>query len=288
MPDPAKVLALVRRAVGLARRTPGRRGSVVHLDESADDVMVVGDLHGHLHNFAAALKTAALHENPGRHLVLQELVHDPRVDPDGDVGDLSHRLLDVVCALKGQYPERVHYLPGNHELSELTNRSIAKNGVPLNRLFRMGLETSYGEAAGAIREAYDELFRALPLAVRTPNRVFVCHTVPEVRQLDAFDPGVLAADEWPPESLLRGGSVYAMTWGRDESIEAAERFAAIVDADLFVCGHQPCDDGFRRANDRLVVLDGTDPLPAFCLFPARGPITMDRIMQGTRHLGGAG
>ena len=285
MPDPLKVLATIRRAAILARATPGRRGGVVSLGESAVDVMVVGDLHGHLHNFAAALKIAALADHPGRHLVLQELVHDPRTDPDGDAGDLSHRLLDVVCALKCQFPDRVHYLPGNHEISELTGRSIAKNGVPLNSLFRKGLETSYGEAAQAIRSAYDELFRALPLAVRTANRVFVCHTIPELRQLEGFDPTVLAADEWPPESVLRGGSVYAMTWGRDASIEAADAFATIVDADFFECGHQPIDEGFRRMNDRMVVVDATDPLPAYCLFPARGPITIDGLMAGTRHLG---
>ena len=68
------------------------------------------------------------------------------------------------------------------------------------------------------------------------------------------------------------------------SIEAADRFAAIVDADLFVCGHQPCDEGFRRANDRMVLLDGTDPLPGYCLFPARGEISMDRLMAGTKHI----
>lgn len=284
MPDPNKILAAVRRAATLARATPGRAGGVVHLGESAADVLVVGDLHGHLHNFSAALKLANLAQNPRRHLVLQELVHDPRTDPDGDEGDLSHRLVDVVCALKCQYPDRVHYLPGNHEISELTGRSIAKRGVPLNRLFRQGLETSYGPMAGAIREAYDDLFRSLPLAIRTPNRVFVCHTIPEVGQLETFDPEVLATTEWPVESMTRGGSVYALTWGRDTSTEAADRFAAIVDADLFVCGHQPCDEGFRRANDRMLILDGTDPLPAACLFPAQGPITMDRLLAGTGPL----
>jgi Calcineurin-like phosphoesterase len=282
MPDPIKILATVRRAAELARATPGRSGSVVTLGESATDVLVVGDLHGHIHNFAAALKVAALATNPGRHFVVQELVHDPRTDPDGSEGDLSHRLVDVVCALKCQYPDRVHYLPGNHELSELTGRSIAKKGVPLNSLFRLGLENSYGAMAGAIREAYDVLFRSLPLAIRTPNRVFVCHTIPEARQMDTFDPSVLAADEWTPESLVRGGSVYAMTWGRDTSIEAADRFAQIVDADLFVCGHQPCDEGFKRANDRLVILDGTDPIGAYCLFPARGPIGIDDLLADVK------
>lgn len=284
MPDPTKILATVQRATELARATPGRSGSVVKLGDGVEDVIVMGDLHGYVHNFAGLMKVAGLAANPGRHMVVQELVHDPRTDPDEGPGDLSHRLVDLVCALKCQFPDRVHYLPGNHELSEVTGRSIAKNGVPLNALFRRGIESSYGEMAGSIQAAYVELFRTLPLAVRTPNRVFLCHTVPDAPYLEGFDASVLAADEWPPESLARGGAVYAMTWGRDTSIETADRFAEIVDADLFICGHQPCDEGFRRANDRLLILDGTDSLPAFCLFSAKGPMTMDRLVAGVGRL----
>ncbi len=277
MPDPQKILATVRRATGLFRNTAGRTGSLLHLD-SAEDVLVVGDLHGHLHTFAAAMKMADLANHPRRHFIVQELVHDPRTDPDGDIGDLSHRVIDVVCALKCQIPDRVHYLPGNHELSELTGRSIAKLGVPLNALFRKGVARSYGESADAIVSAYHDLFRNLPLAAVTPNRVMICHTVPDGRYMDNFDADILTASEWPAESLVRGGSVYAMTWGRDTDPANVDRFAQLVDADLFVCGHQPCDEGFRKANDRVLIIDGTDPNPYACLFPAKGPISMDELV----------
>lgn len=282
MPDPRKVLYTIRRAVDLGRRTAGRAGSVVTLGQDTQDVMVVGDLHGHIHNFVAAMKMAALDKNPLRHLVVQELVHDTRADSDGEKPDLSHRLIDLVCALKCQYPDRVHYLPGNHELSELTGRSIAKNRIPLNELFRQGIETSYGEHAGEIRAAYDQLFQSLPLAIRTPNRVFLCHTVPDERDLDAFDTTILDSTEWTPEALKRGGSVYAMTWGRDTTIETADRFAQMMDADLFVIGHHPCDAGFRRANDRVLALDATDPQAACVLIPAQKSLTMDEIVAGVR------
>ena len=67
--------------------------------------MVVGDLHGNLPAFKKVLLAAALDRHPGRHLVLQELIHGPLSYP-GDGGDRSHQLLDVVAALKCQYPER--------------------------------------------------------------------------------------------------------------------------------------------------------------------------------------
>ena len=66
---------------------------------------------------------------------------------------------------------------------------------------------------------------------------------PTSRDLDALDLELLKADTWPEESMKRHGTIYALTWGRDTDPERADRFAAMVDADWFVTGHQPCDDG---------------------------------------------
>lgn len=283
MPDPLKVLATVRKATELTRRTPGRSGSVVRLDD-ADEVMVVGDLHGNLRAFRWALAESALDRHPGRHLVLQELVHE--INKSGeDRPDLSHRLVDLVSALKCQYPERVHLILGNHELSELTGRVIGKDGRALNALFRQGIETSYGPMAGDVYQAYLNFFAALPIAVRTSNRVFICHTIPDGYDLDRVDLDVLDAETWPPESMKRGGAIYAMTWGRDVSAETVDRFAAMVDADLVVTGHQPCDEGFRQANHRQLIVDGTDPYPAYCRFPARDPVSIDALVDSVKVLG---
>jgi hypothetical protein len=279
MLDPTKILATIHRASGLFRSTPGRSGSVVTLaPESVSDVLVVGDLHGHIDIFTQVLKRAALAANPKRHLVLQELAHDTRVDPDEGQIDRSHRLIDLVCALKCQFPARVHYLLGNHELSELTERSISKGGFALNSLFAQGVEGDYKERAPEFIAAYRSLYAALPVAIRLPNRVLLCHTVPDARDFDRLDLSALAGDSWPEESLQRGGTIYALTWGRDVSPETADRFAALIDADLFVTGHQPCDEGFRQANHRQIILDGTDPTPAYCLFDAVTPATIERLI----------
>jgi hypothetical protein len=282
MPDPQKILATVRKATALMRATPGRLGGVIAPDQ-AEDVMVVGDLHGNLPAFRSALAVAALHQHPGRHLVLQELVHEIN-KYDEDVPDRSHRLVDLVAALKCQYPDRVHLILGNHELSELTGRIIGKDGQALNLRFRMGLERAYGARTNEVYQAYLEFFAALPLAVRTPNRVFICHTLPDGRHLDTLDLDLLKADQWPDEALKRGGTIYALTWGRDTSVETADRFAAMVDADWFVTGHQPCSQGFRQAGPRQLIIDGTNPLPAYVLFPARGPVTIESLLASARTL----
>ena len=284
MPDPDKVLTTIRRAAALFRATPGRAGGVVTLSpETADDVLVVGDLHGNIPAFKLVLQATAFAAHPKRHLVLQELIHGPRMYPD-DRGDRSHQLVDLVCALKCQYPDRVHLILGNHELSELTGRPIAKNGTALNALFRVGINTAYGERGADVYAAYLDLFASLPLVVRTPNRVLMCHTIPDGPELDVLDLDVLNQDTWPPDALKRHGTVYNMTWGRDTAPETIDRFAAMVDADWFVTGHQPCDDGFRQANHRQIIIDGTDPYPAYCLFPAADPVTLETLLEGVRIL----
>src|SRR4051812_45433350 len=187
MPDPEKLLVSIRRATDLFRSTRGRRGGVISLD-SAEEVMVVGDLHGNIPAFRKVLEVSALKQNHGRHLVLQELIHGHRHYPD-DGGDKSHQLVDLVSALKCSCPDRVHLILGNHELSELTGRVIGKNGMQLNDQFRRGITTAYRPRDEAIYQAYRDLFAALPLAVRTPNRVFLCHTIPDPIYLDTIDVG---------------------------------------------------------------------------------------------------
>ncbi|MGB2612619.1 MAG: metallophosphoesterase [Isosphaeraceae bacterium] len=282
MPDPQEILATIRKATELMRSTPGRSGSVVAFDD-ADEVMVVGDLHGNLPAFSQALAIAALDWYPRRHLVLQELVHEINKNDD-DRPDRSHRLVDLVSALKCQYPQRVHLILGNHELSELTGRIIGKDGHALNLRFRQGMELAYGARTQEVYEAYLVLFAALPLAVRTPNRVFVCHTLPDARYLEDLDLALLQADHWPEEAMKRGGTIYALTWGRDNTPETADRFAAMVDADWFITGHQPCDEGFRQANHRQIIIDGTNPHPAYCLFPAFGAVTIESLLESTHIL----
>jgi hypothetical protein len=152
--------------------------------------------------------------------------------------------------------------------------------VALNALFRQGIDTAYGEASGAIYDAYRGMFAALPLAVRTLNRVFLCHTIPDPPDLDRFDPSIFDVETWPAEAMARRGSVYAITWGRDTEPETVDRFAEIVDADWFITGHQPCDEGYRKANHRQIIVDGTDPYPAYCLFTTHEPTTIEALLNG--------
>src|SRR4029079_6369156 len=97
--------------------------------------------------------------------------------------------------LKNQFPRQVHYLPGNHELAQWTNRPVLKADENLNALFQEGVTEAYGPEFGPpIYAVYLELFQVLPVAVRAPNRVLICHSMPSGSALPAFDPGRLETD----------------------------------------------------------------------------------------------
>jgi hypothetical protein len=276
MPDPERLLSTLQRAAQCFRATPGRRGRVVHL-EAAQEVLVVGDLHGNLENFRLLLGIADLGHNAGRYLVLQEVIHGPHYYPAG--GDKSHQLLDLTAALKCQYPHQVHFLLGNHELAQATARRISKTELDLNQTFREGVASAYGPLAVNIYTAYQSLFAVAPVVLHTPNRVLLSHSLPPGARLPEFDPIALEREESTEADLLPGGSVHMVVWGRDTRRENVAAFLKLMDADLLVTGHIPCDRGFDLPNDLQLILDCAGTPGGYCLFPCDRPLTHEELVS---------
>jgi hypothetical protein len=281
MPDADRLLRTLNQAAAAFRAMPGRRGRVVYLEQAAE-VMVVGDLHGHLENFKRVLERAQLASHAGRHLVLQEVIHGHYRYPAG--GDKSHQLLDLIGALTCQFPRQVHFLLGNHELSQWTNQLIAKGDDDFNQLFREGVGTAYLSRAKEVYAAYLDLLAAAPLAVRTENRVFLSHSQPSARRLEKFNLQVLEQEEQSSEDLRFGGSVHALLWGRDTSAATAAAFLQKVDADWLITGHIPCEQGFEVPNDRQIILDADGAPACYCLFSADRPVTQGKLLEGVGTL----
>lgn len=270
------MLTHLRQAVALIRATPGRRGHVVNL-ENCTEVLVAGDLHGHVAHFQTLLKRADLANNPTRHFILQEVIHGKFRYPKG--GDKSHQLVDLFAALKGQFPKQVHYLPGNHELAQWTDRPVLKADENQNALFREGVNEAYGPTFGPqIYAAYLELFQACPAVIRAPNGVLICHSLPATRSLALFDPARLERETYSAEDLQPGGSLHSLVWGRDTSADAAANFLRKMGAELLVSGHIACNEGFAVPNDRQVVLDCAETPAGYVLFPANHPLTHQELV----------
>ncbi|HJZ92985.1 MAG TPA: metallophosphoesterase [Gemmataceae bacterium] len=282
MPDPDRLLRTLYKAADAVRQTPGRKGRFVQIHD-VEEVLVAGDLHGHLGNFQAVYKLADLANHPRRHLVLQEAIHGKTRYPGG--GDKSHQLVDLFAALKCQLPRQVHLLMGNHELAQWTNRMIIKDEKDLNALFREGVTEAYGaEKAPQIYDAYLRLFGLLPLGLRTPNRVFISHSLPREKAVDRFELRHLETDSFPAEDLTLGGSVYELVWGRDTRAETCAAFLKKVDCDWLVSGHVACEGGYANPNPRQIILDCCDNPAAYALLPADRPLTAEEFTGSVRVL----
>jgi hypothetical protein len=267
----------LRQAIALVRATPGRRGHTVALADCTD-VLVAGDLHGHVGHFQALLKVADLGNHPGRHFVMQEAIHGKFRYPGG--GDKSHQLVDLFAALKCQFPRRVHYLPGNHEMAQWTGRQVLKADEDLNVLFEEGVRAAYGPKFGPeVYQTYLELFKALPVAAWAPNRVLVAHSLPPAQTMARFDPDRLYLDTYDDKDFDIGGTVHSLLWGRDTSVVNAADFLRRMDADLLVSGHIASDAGFAVPNDRQVIVDCAESPAGYVLFPADRPLTHAELVS---------
>jgi hypothetical protein len=275
MPDPIRLLRTLRQAVQHFRDTPGRQGRLVLLEQPTD-VLAAGDLHGNVENFRLLLEKAALGKHPGRHVVFQEVIHGPHRYPTG--GDKSHQLLDLIAALKCQYPARVHFLIGNHELSQWTRRRIGKAEMDLNELFRQGVGSAYGPQAAEVYAAYLDLFAATPLALRIPNGVLLTHSLPSPVNLTPAFPTCLEKEQPSEADLLPGGYVHSLVWGRDVSEANAAAFLKRMNAKWLITGHIPCDRGFELPNAHQIILDSLGAQAGYCLFPADRELSRDELL----------
>lgn len=263
-------------------QTPGREGSTVILStDLAQDLMVTGDLHGNRRNFNLIRRVAALQQNPRRHLVLQEVCHGGPTYPENG-GCMSHTLLEDVAKLTAQFPGRVHFILGNHELAELTDYPIQKNKQMLNLLFRLGLQQMYGPSTEKIREAYSQFLLSCPLGVRLPEGIFITHSVPN---LDArpFDCTIFQRRPEPTEYFDRD-SIFELVWGRDYRPENVAAFATMVEARVLINGHEPCADGFCTPNQHQVILDCCAEKACYVILPVGHPLTQEEIVGRIQRL----
>ena len=269
MPDPIRLQITLRRAIDQLKRLPVRRGRVIEL--TGDEVVVAGDLHGHVANFQAIYQYANLAKYPGRHLVVQELIHGMFRYPLG--GDKSHQLIDLIATLAVQFPGRVHYLMGNHELAQWTNQTILKNEDDYLELFRQGIDQAYGSEATAIEALYMELFSRLPIAIRAANGLLLTHSLPRARAVALLDPALLERDDLPMACYMSPGPCYSIVWGRDTTPGNVAAYLKVMKAEYLVTGHIVCDAGYEFTGLRHLIVDGSHQPCAVATLPLQRPIT---------------
>lgn len=250
MNDPITDANTYHQAAGINREDPLRRGSLIHLPDYGQVVMT-GDIHGHERNLNKLKKYADLQHTPARHVILHELIHAEPPAPMAD--DMSHLVLLAGARWMIEFPGQIHFLQSNHELAQMTGKEICKGGRVVTRDFERGLNTTYGPRADQVLQAVYDFIESFPLAARTANRIFLSHTLPNLRDLAAFDPEVVNRP-LTAEDFSEGGAVYTMVWGRHHPPRLLATLAESFDVDCFICGHQPQDTGYQVLHDRMIIL----------------------------------
>ena len=271
-----------QQAARLNREDPYRRGSTLHFPDFGQLVMT-GDLHGHQRNFNKLKKYADLGHCPARHVVLHELIH---ADPAEMLAeDMSHRVMLAAAAWKIEFPDQIHFLQSNHELAQLTGKEICKAGRVVTRDFVRGLTAAYRNGSDQVLHAVHSFIESFTLAARTSNRIFLSHSLPDIRDLPTFDPGVidrpLVADDFH-----EGGDAYLMVWGRNHTPELLSQLGRAFDVDWFICGHQPQEAGYGTVHTRMIILASDHNHGVFLPFDLKKTHTLRGLARLIRPFAG--
>lgn len=224
-----------------------RNGDLIELPADGD-VVVMGDLHGNLDNFNKVITALDLDSRPSRHLIIQEPTHTYEATEDR-----SFLLHEQIVIAKSKFPDQLHIILGNHELSELTGREILKGGICYNILFREAMKQEYGGNFDTIRELLHDFIKTMPLACLAPNKIFISHSTPEKKYIPHYSLKFFRKGSGDPKKdrML----VEKLVWGRDLSQQAADAFADQVHCEILVVGHTACKRGYQVPNTRHIVLD---------------------------------
>ena len=227
-----------------------RRGNVIYLP-AGGSLVATGDIHGHRRNFDRIVAFADLDNNPERHIVLQEIIHGGAEDTEG--GCLSYKLLFDVVRYKLSFPDRVHIIMGNHDISFINNSDVMRGGKEMNRSMRLALEREFKQDGADITLAISQYLLSQPLAVKCENRIWLSHSLPSDRLADKFDRQVL---ERPLENedMVKPGSAYLLTWGRKHTQKTLNKMAELLGVDIFILGHQAQPEGWSRASENLIII----------------------------------
>lgn len=248
MPSPAA--NIFRQAAELNATDPRRHGNVVSLQDGGE-ILVSGDLHGNRSVLNKILSYADLVHEPARRLVLQEITHGP---PDPNSGhDRSIELLLRAARMKVERPEQVLFLLGNHDIAQVTGSEISKAGRRVCQAFTDGVYYAFGDDGREVLAAVEEFLLSMPLAIRCPNRVLICHTLPDPARMDLAGTEIFERP-YDRDDLRRGGPVYEWTWGRNQTPDQIEQLAAQFDVDFFVLAHKHIDVGYELLSPRAVVV----------------------------------
>src|SRR5437773_1108791 len=259
--------------------SPLRDQQVVNLPADGE-VWMTGDIHDNRTNFAKLITAVDLENHPKRHLVLHELIHGDHFDPKG--AEDSWRMLYQAAELKCDFPGQVHFLLANHDLAQIHGEGIMKAGLSVCEAFNAGVKRDFSTGATLVTVAITEFLLSLPLAIRCPNGLLFCHSLPTDDQIKNFDYTVFDRPLEPADYKRRTGPVYQLIWGRNVSPAGADEFADQMNAKLIVTGHQPQDAGYFVNGERHLIIASDHNQGVFLPLDLSEEYDMERLVGTMR------
>lgn len=250
-----------------------RKGSldIVH---APGKLIATGDLHDNPMALAKLIEVAGLGEQqppaqdhdiggtpgaesgaPPVHITLHEIIHSDRLI---NGMDFSYRALVRVAELKRRFPERVHVLLGNHELSQVVGAGIVKDGIKVVEAFDLGVEYVFGGDTTRVNEAIKTFVKAMPLGLRcvTPSGDILCaHSIPAPAMMQRFDTTVLSRSLEEADYEPRKGAAHLMVWGRQYDAEQIEDLVERWGVNMFILGHEKAESGVKFVPPCAIVLN---------------------------------
>ena len=176
----------------------------------------------------------------------------------------------------------MHFLQSNHELAQLTHYPIAKAGSMVVDRFNGAVADAYGRPqAGAVLAAIDEFIASFPLAAVTQTGIWMSHSLPNVFDMDEFDPAVFKRSLTRDE-VETNRTVFTLVWGRHHSQAHVERLAQLLGAEIFIIGHQPQEMGYDFQFGRLIILASDHNHGSFLPFDLAKKHTAEQLIRNIR------
>lgn len=158
---------------------------------AAGTLLVSTDLHGNGDDFRHLrhLFLASLDRDPQTHwAILGDVVHGPSPERAAEQPELygfedeSWPIAEGILALQRQYPDRVHYLLGNHDFAHI-------GGPPTRKFYPDEAAELERRLSPAQRDELHRLFTESLLAVVAPCGPFLAHGSPDdsLRRLEDLD-----------------------------------------------------------------------------------------------------
>ena len=257
-----------------------RSGPIVQLPRQGR-LLISGDLHDHLDHWYRIQHLANLPESPDHHVILQELIHGDRLL---NGMDFSYRMLARVAELVLAYPNQVHVVLGNHELSQLTGRAVSKGAGNSVAMFQDAIDWVYGDDAQFVTDAIEQFIAARPLAVRTESGLLCSHSLPANDRMGGFEAEILEHPLRPADYEGAGSSIYMLTWGRRHEDAQLDMLAKRWSVTTFCIGHQAVPEGIRQDGPRLVAINSDKANGMVIDWPLDREPSPEALLEAAVHL----